>query len=738
MVESISGMDHGSSKSVPSSNALTDGKDKLFQHAFDYAAIGMALIALDGTWLKVNPALSNISGYSSAELMKTDIAAIIHADDLKSLQRLHSRLLSSRKDTYNKEIRCYHKQGHIIWGLLYVSLVRDEAGAPLYTIAQIQDISARKQLEQKFSSLIEYNPAGIISLDMHGRMNGLNEAMEQIIGYKSYELMDKPLKTIIAGEREHLHIFQHAVEDKEQYNHDITVTHKDGSLIHLGAKDVPIIVDGTIVGFYIIARDITEHRMTQEKLGAIQQELIDVVSKQHGMTYKFKKIGDRFIHTLCDGELVYRLGYRPEFVVGKELSDFPVESGSIAQIEECYNRAWSGEETVTYEGQKNNLTYLIHMKPVKRSGKVVEVIASCIDISERKRAEEDLRATKEMLESFINNTPDAIDVVDLNGNVVQVNRAFEKIYGYTEEEALGKQLLIIPEDKTEEKDMLYSKLTSGTDIENYETTRLRKDGSLLYINLTLSTIKDANGKTIAYAAITRDITERKKTEELLRKSDRLSVVGQLAAGLAHEIRNPLTSLKGFLQLMQAGVPSQEKYYEIMISELDRINFIVSEFLIIAKPQVTQYDNKSLNRILDTVIQLIEPEANMKNVEMQVDMGLKPVLVRCSEIQLKQVFINLMKNAIEAMPQGGQLKIDVDNGEQDVLVRIADTGSGIPKERLSHLGEPFYTTKEKGTGLGLMMCFKIIESHQGSIDFRSQLHEGTTVEVVLPVVQPYLK
>ncbi|WP_281254474.1 PAS domain S-box protein [Paenibacillus rigui] len=707
--------------------------EKLYQNAFEYAAVGMALIDLEGAWIKVNSALCRIVGYTECELVNTPLNKLIHRQDLLYLRRTQSKLISSRCDMYNKEIRCYHKQGHIVWTLISVSIVRDDQGAPPIIVAQIQDISERKQLEQKFSSLIEYNPAGIISLDMNGKINGLNEAMEQIIGYKSTELMQRPLKTIIAGEPEHLHIFQHATDDKEQYNHDITVVHKEGHLIQLGAKDVPIIVDGIIVGFYIIARDITEQKKTQEKLGIIQQDLRDVVSKQQGMTYKFKKVGDQFIHTLCDGELVYRLGYNPEQIVGKHLKEITKDLEIMEAIEACYEKAWQGDETVTYEGQKGDITYLIYMKPVKRNGEVVEVISSCVDISERKRTEEALRATKEMLESFINNIPDAIDVVDMDGHLLRVNRAFEKIYGYSEQEVMVNPLLTTPEDKMDEREFLLRRLRAGIIIENYETTRIKKDGSILYISMTLSPIKDAVGDIIAFAAITKDITERKKTEELLRKSDRLSVVGQLAAGLAHEIRNPLTSLKGFLQLMQAGVPSQERYYEIMISELDRINFIVSEFLIIAKPQVTHYEEKSLHKILDTVIQLIEPEANMKNVQMKVCMSLEPIVVSCSEIQMKQVFINLLKNAIEAMPHGGFVQIEVLKGPTDVTIRIVDTGTGIPEERLTHLGEPFYTTKEKGTGLGLMMCYKIIESHQGKIEIRSRLHEGTTVDIILPFI-----
>ncbi|WP_282942006.1 PAS domain S-box protein [Paenibacillus sp. RC67] len=705
--------------------------DALFRIAFDYAATGMAINDLDGKWHKVNRALCGITGYSEQELLLTDFQSLTHPEDLEINLEYTKRLLSGEWDSFQIEKRFKHKTGNVIWILLDVSLVRSPEGEPMYTIAQIQDISSRKQLEQKYRSLIEYNPAGIFSLDLDGKIDGVNPAMEKIIGYDAHELLHTSFKSLIAEEEDHLLILQNVMEN-DQYNHEITLTHKLGYQVFLGAKDVPIIVDGKIVGFYIIARDITEHKKTKESLVLLQQDMQDVVRKQQGMTFKFKEVDGKFIHTLCDGELIYRLGYTPEQIVGSELSD--VVPWEIAQNkEEYYKRAWLGEENVLYEGMLNEVPYLASLRPIKRDGQVVEVIASCIDITERKRTEEDLRATKEMLESLITNTSDAIDVIDLQGHVLQINNAFERIYGWSGEEIIGQQLPLLPDERKDELTEIMDQLLSGKEITDYETIRLHKDGTVLQVSLTISPIKDADGETIAIAGISRDITERKKTEELLRKSDRLAVVGQLAAGLAHEIRNPLTSLKGFLQLMYEKGPNQQRYYDIMCSELNRINFIVSEFLIIAKPQVIEFNLKSLKQIIQTVIQLIEPEATMNNVQISVQMSKKdPIMICCSEFQIKQVFINLLKNAIEAMPNGGEIQLDVHQDQQEVHIRIVDNGHGIPQERLAFLGEPFYTTKEKGTGLGLMMCYKIIETHQGKIQIESELNEGTEVNMTLPI------
>jgi signal transduction histidine kinase len=171
----------------------------------------------------------------------------------------------------------------------------------------------------------------------------------------------------------------------------------------------------------------------------------------------------------------------------------------------------------------------------------------------------------------------------------------------------------------------------------------------------------------------------------------------------------------------------------MLSELERINSIVSEFLILSKPQFTNYEVRGLIQILTSVVTLLESEAHKNNVQILTAFHLDNVQINCVESQLKQVFINVLKNAIEAMPSGGNISVHAEL-DQDGYVRIkfVDQGCGIPVSRISKLGEPFYTTKEKGTGLGLMVSYKIIENHFGKIKIKSKENKGTTVEIQLPV------
>ncbi|MEC1956417.1 ATP-binding protein, partial [Bacillus anthracis] len=232
-----------------------------------------------------------------------------------------------------------------------------------------------------------------------------------------------------------------------------------------------------------------------------------------------------------------------------------------------------------------------------------------------------------------------------------------------------------------------------------------------------------------------DITERKKTEELLNKSDTLAAIGQLAAGVAHEVRNPLTVIKGFIQLFQINKEDQEKYFDLMLSEIERIEAILQEFLSIAKTDEISTEKKNIYQIFKNVVSLINTKAIMTNIQVELYTDSKDIIIECSENQLKQVFINILQNSIEAMPDGGRISIHIKEiGKDGIIISVIDKGIGIPEERIKRLGEPFYSTKEKGTGIGLMLSYKIIESHQGNISIMSEVGVGTTVTIYLPKIQ----
>ncbi|WP_010272776.1 ATP-binding protein [Paenibacillus senegalensis] len=219
----------------------------------------------------------------------------------------------------------------------------------------------------------------------------------------------------------------------------------------------------------------------------------------------------------------------------------------------------------------------------------------------------------------------------------------------------------------------------------------------------------------------------------LRNSEKLSLVGQLAAGIAHEVRNPLTIISGNLQLMQQKGYSEETS-QLMLSEIKRINSILNEFLYLAKPNSPKLEVNNLMEVLNDVVYLFQSQVMNPPIQIIVTATDKVLLVKCDPNQLKKVFVNLLRNAVEAMPDGGKIRIVVRKLKVNVIMEFIDEGTGIAASNLKRLNEPFYTTKEGGTGLGLSISRKIIEEHQGKLQLESELNHGTIVKIVLPLAR----
>lgn len=226
-----------------------------------------------------------------------------------------------------------------------------------------------------------------------------------------------------------------------------------------------------------------------------------------------------------------------------------------------------------------------------------------------------------------------------------------------------------------------------------------------------------------------DLTEQKVNEKLMIRSEKLSIAGELAAGIAHEIRNPLTAIKGFIQLLEN---TNDKYYlSIINDELTRIEQISSELLMLAKPHLETFKTTDIIMLLRNVKILLGTQAIIKNIDIILITEETELYIDCEETKIRQVFVNIIKNAIEVMDKGS-IWIRVNKMKDKVHVDIVDQGEGISQEMLDKIGEPFYTTKEKGTGLGLMVCYKIVRNHNGEIHVKSQKGTGTTFTVILPL------
>lgn len=353
------------------------------------------------------------------------------------------------------------------------------------------------------------------------------------------------------------------------------------------------------------------------------------------------------------------------------------------------------------------------------------------NVTERYEMEQELRNREEKFRSIFEGSIEGIILWNNQFKIVDVNPSGEKMFNASKEEIIGQSLLAMMArnevNQEEIKDHLNLYKYSDQSSSVLSLTRISGEKMKVEYSTKKNIFSNINLTTF------RDITDKLKMEEQLRKSDTLSVVGQLAAGIAHEIRNPMTALKGFIQLLEDTIQEDHSmYFGVIKTELNRIDSIINEFLILAKPHELKYIEKNVVQIVKETIELLRPQAALHNVQFNVKVEGELPNIICEPNQLKKVFINIIKNAIEVMYNGGYITIMIRNEAGKILISIKDEGEGISPEKLRRIGEPFFTTKEKGTGLGLMVSYQIIDDHRGLIEIESEVGKGTTFHIKLPV------
>lgn len=340
---------------------------------------------------------------------------------------------------------------------------------------------------------------------------------------------------------------------------------------------------------------------------------------------------------------------------------------------------------------------------------------------------------REVLDWIEANSNDVITVSDMEGEIIFISNSVKKMLGYRPDYVVGSIVgdFLSPYDQQ----LLLSRLNKLGDEKQKFRFHIRDiEGKFIWTETDVSILKLETRRENVIVGITRDITERKEVEEMMVRSEKLSVAGQLAAGIAHEIRNPLTSLKGFLQLLQSGIESKSNYYKIMEEELQKIETITSELLFISKPMTDEKKPEKVSNLIKDVIVLFSSEAKMTGIEIFLNVIDDPWVI-CDRSQIKQVLINLLKNGIESMENGGRIDINVSEnpGRNLCIIDVIDEGTGISSDIIHKLTEPFFTTKKNGTGLGLMITNEIIQRHGGRLDiFFPEEKKGSHFQVSLPL------
>ena len=360
------------------------------------------------------------------------------------------------------------------------------------------------------------------------------------------------------------------------------------------------------------------------------------------------------------------------------------------------------------------------------------LLGQVLDITEKKQMEMALRHREKKYRLLAEHSSDMIMLHKVDFTYLYVSPSVKTVLGYEPFELIGKSpsQFIHPDDRDEMRRQY--RLSANQDSQLITYRCRKKDGSYIWIESTTKTLSDyESGEPKEIVSVSRDIQQRMETNEMLRKSEKLAVVGQMAAAVAHEIRNPLTPIKGFMQLLHSENEINPIYLKVILDELKRVESIISEFLTMAKPHTEKTTFVQINDVVKQIVQLLQTEALMMNKELNFFSSEFIPAIEGDPNSLKQVFMNVIQNALDAITEQGRIEVNISKDKTGVIVQVVDNGCGIPQERLSKLGEPFYSTKEKGTGLGLMTSYRIIESHNGKINIESIDGEGTTVTIWLP-------
>ncbi|SFL94548.1 two-component system, sporulation sensor kinase A [Paenibacillus sp. 1_12] len=435
------------------------------------------------------------------------------------------------------------------------------------------------------------------------------------------------------------------------------------------------------------------------------------------------------------------LGYETAELIGKRTFDF-IHADDINALHSLGVNKAGGVASFRFRHKFGHyLWFESAFKSIKNEdGTLKYNISIARDITKRKQAEENLRQSEERFQSAFGHAPIGMALVDLNGQYFKVNQTLCSIIGYSEQELLqiGYMDITHPEDLNKHMQLLDMLMNRAASHFFLEKRYIHKHGSIIWALLGVSLVHDDEGNPLYFIAQIEDIMDRKKLEllrdeqeELMRRTDKLSTIGQLAASIAHEIRNPLTTIRGFIQLLsEMNTTNPQAYYPIILDELDRANDIISDFLALSKNRVIEKKMRSLNDIIHTLYPIISAEANLQGHTMVLDLDETISDLLLDDKEIKQLLLNLIRNGMEAMDECGTLTVVTRQNQEKVELQISDTGCGIPKAKMAQLFEPFYTTKEKGTGLGLMVCLNIVEKHGGTLTIQSEENKGTLIIITL--------
>ena len=563
--------------------------------------------------------------------------------------------------------------------------------------------------------------------------DGIGKKCHQVINQTDEKCPWCKSDEVFAGQKISREIYVPLV-NKSYYLTEIPFENEDGAIYKLS-----------------IYRDITARKKREEMLRASEADFRNLFEHVACGVFISSKEG-KFLN--ANRALLDMLGYdsKEEFLnidIAKDLYVKPEERQNFKNMIERDGRVIDWEvEFKRKDGSTVPVLLTGHVR-YDQQGNVIGYEGLNIDITQRKLMERQLKEAHDFINKIIQSSPNAITATDMEGNILIWNRAAEETIGYRAADVIGKMNIqkIYPEGMARKvMQMLRSPGHGGVGRLNaFPMVFMRQDGEVIEGNLSAAIISDAGGKEIATVGSFVDLKERlemeralRQTQEQLLQSEKLAAMGRLTSQIAHELNNPLYGIMNTLELLKTEISPESKrrkVLEMALSETVRLSELLRKMLSFSKPDQEEKQPVDINTVLDEILLLHQKQLQENDIKINTDFAQSLPKIKASKNQLRQVFLNLVANARDAMPNGGSLIVATSLGRENIEIKIADTGVGIKDEHISKIFDSFFTTKDsiKGVGLGLSVCYGFIKDHGGEVQVQSQVGKGTTFEITFPIL-----
>ncbi|OYV97048.1 MAG: hypothetical protein B7Z68_04355, partial [Acidobacteria bacterium 21-70-11] len=725
--------------------AIVRESERQLAGMFELASVGIAQAdPRTGRWLRVNRKMCEITGYETSELLALHVPDITHPDDRQGDRELFERVVRGEAPAYQLEKRYIRKDGTPIWVNVNMTVIRDAAGQAVRTVATIEDVDERKHAEQalrdseeRYRTLVAHSPDGIFLADLKGNFLSVNEAICRDLGFSEAEMLSMSVWDIVPEPQWEAHrarlariLKGEALDDTFEYQ----VRDKAGNLLPADVRSAPYRKGDNLVGFQAIARNVQERKRAQAAL--------------HESEARFRSLFDNspigIYRTTPDGEildanpaLLAMLGYATlDELRQRNLEDTGFEPEyPRARFEEAIQRDGHVRGLEARWKRKDGELLVVRENALAirgSDGKILFYEGAVEDVTERTRAED----ARRRLAAAVDQAAEAVMVTDVAGAIEYVNPAFERITGYTRDEAIGRNPRLLKSGRHDERFYreLWATITAGRPWKSHFVNR-RKDGTFYEQEATISPVRDEDGVIRNFVAVARDVTHEVALQQQLDHAQRIEAIGRLAGGIAHDFNNLLQAILSqlaVLELRLRGTAGAQKPLDEVSQLVRRGAALTRQLLLFARRGTASREPVDLNQVVEGAATLLRRVVR-ENVAVATELAGEPLPVLADHGQLEQVLMNLAVNASDAMPNGGRLTLRTAGDASRVRLSVTDTGHGIPEEVRSHLFEPFFTTKGigKGTGLGLSVVHGIVTSHGGTIEVASPPAQGATFTIVLP-------